>query len=95
MQKFKERDSVIINKGGVIYGYTRPGSTGVIINYHEPSDSYEIEFDLLTGRIKQNGKERFWIDANCIDLRIKDIKILVINKIKQMQARRKELGYAF
>jgi hypothetical protein len=95
MQKFKEGDSVIVNKSGFRYGYTKPGSTGIILKYREDSNSYEIEFDFLNGRTNQRGKERFLIDSNCIDFHSKDVNSLVINKIKQMQARRKELGYAF
>jgi hypothetical protein len=98
MAQFKIGSKIIINENGKRYGYTKPGSTGIITAYYHENDSYYIMFNKLTGKSDLRGTESYYISTDCVNL-LTDLNLtkkdLVIRKIKQMQDKRKENGYVF
>ena len=95
--RFKVGDKIIMNrKASEWYGITKKGSIGTIIAINrDSSEPYQITFSKLTGSSSRDEKT-FWISETTFDLlEPVDPKQAVIKKIKEMDSRRKEMGYAF
>lgn len=96
--RFKVGDTIIMNrKASDWYGITKKGSIGVIVAISPDRDErYKITFSKLTGITSNSDERTFWIHETTFDLiEPVDPKVAVIKKIKEMDSRRKEMGYAF
>jgi hypothetical protein len=96
--RFNLGDEVILNSlANGLYYITREGSTGIVERVYG-THSVAIRFTHTTGA--EDSKGLFTVSTECVDLvsnsRNSSFKYAaVINKIKQMDTRRKGLGYAF
>jgi hypothetical protein len=82
------------------YSWTTPGSKGTIVKVGDNGFEYYIEFKFFTSDYTM-AKDIFWIESEYIklltpapSLKPADQKYSkIIRKMKQMEAKRKELGY--
>lgn len=97
---FKVGDYVIISED-IGYRYTKLGSEGIVTKVWSDDDSeVRVKFYKLTGPQYSDSEHEFTIRVDAlslidpsIDINHKHFKVLM--KVKQMNNRRKEMGYAF
>jgi hypothetical protein len=102
---FNIGDTIIMAKvANNHYSRSRAGSIGVIIDYDPRRQNWDgmaqpylVKFSKLTGNHSgENMSENFWVDSVHFEGYVEATpQEKVILKIRDMENRRKELGYAF